>query len=238
MADKAERIWHYGDIDVIYEPAVDGGGMRSAPPLIAFIQKRFGKNRRFGTVFEWCAGPGFIGFGLLAEDMCDSLCLADLNPKAIECVNKTVRANNLQGRVRAYVSDNMRSVPEHERFDLVVGNPPSFCALNPAHPFYVHLDGNMLSHDPDWRIRSDFYRQITPFLNPKAQVVVLEVNMHDRQVFTPRCSVPLDVRPENPQLVFAEMIRKSGLTYIEDAPLGFCWEEGINFWVQITQKCT
>jgi hypothetical protein len=34
-AEGGRHIWRYGNIDVIYEPALDGG-MKMAPPLIAF----------------------------------------------------------------------------------------------------------------------------------------------------------------------------------------------------------
>lgn len=236
MAYKAEHIWRYGGIDVIYEPAVDGGGMNMTPPLIDFIQKRFGADRRFGTMFEWCAGPSFIGFGLLAEGMCDSLCIADINPNAIECVKKTIEANQLQDRVRAYVSNNLESVPQHEHFDLVVGNPPSFCAVNPAHPSYLHIKGDIRGNDPDWKIHRGFYSQITPFLNPNALVLVLEVNLYDREVLMLGCDVPFDIRPEEPQLVFAEMIRQGGLTHIENAAFDPGWGAPLTFWVQISQK--
>lgn len=237
MAKKAEHIWRYGGIDVIHEREVDGGGMGMAPPLVYFIQQRFGADRHFGTVFEWCAGPAFIGFALLAEGMCDTLCLADVSPKAIECVNRTIEANRLQGRVRAYVSDNMESVPRHERFDMVVGNPPSFCAINPAHPSYSELNGNRIGHDPDWRIHAGFYGQIAAFLNPLAFTLVLEVNLYDREVFMTGSSVPLDIRPEKPQRTFAEMMHRGGLTHVEDAPFDPGWPAmGLNFWVQIAQR--
>lgn len=239
MAQKAERIWRYGGIDVIYESEVDGGGMRMAPPLIDFIQQRFGVDRHFNTVFEWCAGPAFIGFGLLAEGMCDALCVADVSSKAIDCVNRTIEANRLQDRVRAYVSDNLESVPQHERFDLVVGNPPSFCAVNPAHTSYSQLGGNILAHDPEWKIHAGFYSHIAAFLNPNALTLVLEVNLYDREVFVTGSSVPLDIRPENPQRTFAEMMRQGGLTHVEDAPFDPGWPAvGFNFWVQIAQRCT
>lgn len=47
-----------------------------------------------------CAGPGFIGFSVLAEGMCDVLWLTDVDPQAIECVTRTIETNRLQNRVR------------------------------------------------------------------------------------------------------------------------------------------
>jgi methylase of polypeptide subunit release factors len=210
-------------------------------PLVNLIQSMLGGKTRFGTVFEWCAGPGFIGFALLTEGLCDFLCVADVNPHAIECVNKTVTLNKLEGRVHAYVSDNMESVPEDERFDLVVGNPPSFCAVNPAHPASRQLNGDIRGNDSDWRIHRGFYSQIATFLNPNALLFVLEVNLYDREVFTLDCAVPLDVRPEEPRLTFLKMIQKGGLTHVEDVvfhpdPASWAPATGFKFWVQISQK--
>src|SRR5581483_11838331 len=194
MPHKAEHIWRYRDLDVMYEPAVDGGGMTMAAPLIDFIQSRFGADRHFQTAFEWCSGAGFLGFALLAEGICESLCLADVNSKAIEYVNRTIEANRLQDRARAYVSDNMASIPRCEHFDLVVGNPPSFCNVNADHPLHSFLKDNTGASDPGWRTHANFYSQIASFLNLNAPVLVFEVNLFARDVFTPGCSVPLDVR--------------------------------------------
>lgn len=232
-----QHIWRYGGIDVIYDSAVDGGGMRYAPPLVSFIKNRFGADRRFGTVFEWCSGAGFIGFALLAEGLCDSLCLADINPAAIDCVNRTIDANQLQNKVRGYVSDNLMSVPKSECFDLVVGNPPSFCAINSAHPWYEAFKGDIRGNDPDWRIHAGFYDQIAPFLRPDAYILNLEVELYKREVFMFNLlNVPLDVRAAEPQFVFAEMIRRGGLTHIENAPFDSGWQVGLNFWLQISRK--
>ena len=35
-------------------------------------------------LFEWCAGPGFIGFALLADGLTGTLVLADVNPLAMQ----------------------------------------------------------------------------------------------------------------------------------------------------------
>jgi hypothetical protein len=238
MGHQAECIWRYGGIDIVYTPEVDGGGAAIAPPMVDLIRNRFGKKHRFGTVFEWCAGPGFIGFALLAEGMCDSLCLADINSEAIDCANRSIKLNKLQNRVHAYVSDNLESVPVRERFDLVVGNPPSFCAGNSAHPADHHLKGNIRGYDPDWKLRRGFYSKIAPFLSPGALLLVLEVNLYEREVFSLGSEVPFDVRPEEPQPSFVKMIRQGGLSHVEDVPFDPGWQTGFKFWVQISQKRT
>ena len=53
--------------------------------------------------FEWCAGPRFIGFSLLGHGLCDTLCLADINPEAVSACERTIADNALTDRVSAIV---------------------------------------------------------------------------------------------------------------------------------------
>lgn len=65
--------------------------------------------------FEWCAGPGFIGFSLLAYGLCDAVVLADINPDAVRCSLETVKRNRLEARVRVFQSDNLDGIPANEK---------------------------------------------------------------------------------------------------------------------------
>lgn len=238
MAVAAQEIWRVGQIDVIYERKFDGGGTSLARPLVEFIRRHFGDERRFDAALEWCCGPAFFGFALLSEDLCESLCLVDINPAAIDCVQKSIGANQLEHRVRAYVSDNMASVPKHERFDLVVANPPWYYEINSAHPLFPVIiptdQAGLLQRDPGWRIHEKFYDQIASFLNPGALLLVVESEPHNREVVM--YGHPWDVRPEVPSVVFQEMIRRGGLTHVSDDHLWTDEYNGQQVWVQISQK--
>ena len=120
-----------------------------------------------GRAFEWCAGPGFIGFSLLGHSLCQSLCLADINPEAVEACRRTVKDNSLSERVTIYHSDNLATVPATERWNLVVGNPPHFID---------DFLGELLAHDPDWNIHRTFFATIEPYLAPGGVVVIQENN--------------------------------------------------------------
>ena len=98
--------------------------------------------------YEWCAGPGFIGFSLLAHGLCETLCLADVNPEAVAACRRTVRENALDDRVSVYRSDNLADIPAAERWDLVVSNPPHFDDRSP---------GQLRYHDPRWSIHRGFF---------------------------------------------------------------------------------
>ena len=155
----------YHQIAVSYLPELDGGGMTFGQQYLDVIRQKVG---RVGHVFEYCAGPGFIGFSLLANGLCERLTLADVNPAAVKAVQATIRENHLEDRVTVYQSDCLDDIPATERWDLVVSNPP-------------HWDGDEQSYkesirlvDPGWAIHKRFYRDVRKFLNPNASIIFQE----------------------------------------------------------------
>jgi hypothetical protein len=85
---KPWRRTTYGDIHVNYRDHLDGGGRTSGMEYLP----RFHDLGMPGQarVFKWRAGPGFIGFALLGYGFCDTLCLADVNPEAVEACRRTI----------------------------------------------------------------------------------------------------------------------------------------------------
>jgi predicted RNA methylase len=162
------RIWpwryaRYPGISIIYKRNLDGGGTTFGQDFIPFLRSRgMPKQER---VFEWCAGPGFIGLSLLAHGMGETLCLADINPAAVETCEQTIRRNKLEGRVAVYQSDNLKSIPPTEQWDLVVSNPPHYPDR-----------GDLRAYDPDWRIHREFFATVGAFLKPGGVIVLQENN--------------------------------------------------------------
>jgi methylase of polypeptide subunit release factors len=179
----------YRGIGVVYKRCLDGGGRTFGQEYISFLRAHGAP--RHERVFEWCAGPAFIGFSLLANDLCKTLCLADINPWAVEACRRTIRANRLDDRVTVYHSNNLNSIPESEKWDLVVGNPPHFVD---------ERFGKLRAHDPDWSIHRAFYEQLPPHLAPNGFALIQENNSG---------STPQD---------FRSMIERTGLdlVYLSD----------------------
>jgi predicted RNA methylase len=150
---------------VSYKNHLDGGGRGFGQDFIPLLQ-HYGLPKQ-GRAFEWCAGPGFIGFSLLAHGLCETLCLADINPEAVQACRRTIADNSLSDRVAVYCSDNLGNIPPDERWDLVVSNPPHFIDE------YL---GNLRAHDPDWRVHREFFRTVAPFLRPGGVIVLQENN--------------------------------------------------------------
>ena len=181
----------YGRTLVAFTGDLIGGGTTMGQAFIPFVQENFGKVDR---VFEWCAGPGFIGFSLLAHDLCDSLTLADKEPAAVEAAMTSVHVNRLARAVSVYRSDCLDDIPAHESWDLVVANPPHIHVDNVPHdppglPSRIYLDIN-------WSTHRRFYSQVASFLRPEASVVLIEDARH---------SSPSDFKP---------MIEEVGLQWV------------------------
>ena len=112
---------HYAGLRLFYAVDLEGGGMTFGQQYVDYLRREVGP---VDHIFEMCAGPGFIGFSLLAHGLCERLTLADINPAAVEICRKTIAHNNLSDRVRVYLSDCLDDIPKTEQWDLVVGNPP------------------------------------------------------------------------------------------------------------------
>lgn len=179
----------YNNIEVVYKERLHGGGIRFGQQFVPVIKEKFG---HIGHVFEFCAGPGFIGFSMLANRLCDKLTLADINPEAVKACNETVKKNNLESMVSTYISDCLDDIPKTEKWDLVVCNPPHvFCSTENEYKKDITL------YDPNFNIHRKFYRDIHKFLKPAGSVLLQEhtesTNIDD----------------------FREMIEKNGLKIVD-----------------------
>jgi predicted RNA methylase len=182
---KPWRTTSYCGIRVHYKRHLDGGGTGFGQTFIPFLAHR-GMPKQ-SRIFEWCAGPGFIGFSMLAHGMCDTLCLADINPLAVRACRRTIRHNGLSDRVCAYLSGNLKAIPPTEQWDLIVSNPPHFSDA---------AEGDIRSRDADWHIHREFFRTVAPFLKSGGVIVLQENN-----------------RGSTPD-TFREMLKHSGLSII------------------------
>jgi methylase of polypeptide subunit release factors len=167
---------------------LDGGGSTFGQDFIPLLRRR--KMPKVARAFECCAGPGFIGFSLLAHGLCETLCLADVNPEAVAACRRTVARNALDDKVAVYLSDNLNDIPPTEQWDLVVSNPPHFVDSGIGHLRY---------HDPDWRVHRGFFGAIARHLRPGGVVVLQENNAGS----TPATFAPM-IAEANLRVVFEQ----------------------------------
>lgn len=185
-----EYIWRVKGSDIFYTPQTNGGGDHFFPEYLDLVIKYYG---RVHHIMEWCSGPGFIGYGMVACNICDRLSLLDKFEPAIEMAKKT--ANNsrtkdidlvdpekihhrrLFPRVKIYHSDNCSVLPEDEKIDLVVGNPPHFeneedaikaLSAMGSPVFNDHLSEILL--DSNWDAHRDMFNQLSTRLSDGGRI--------------------------------------------------------------------
>ncbi len=162
----------YNNTAVSYLPELDGGGMGFGQEFVDVVREKTG---RAGHVFEFCSGPGFIGFSLLANGLCDRLTLADINPEACEACRHTVDKNGLNDRVSVYLSDCLDGIPAREKWDLIVSNPPHWASLEDAGREEGRADaGCIKKFDIGLEIHNRFYKDIKKHLKPGGSILMQE----------------------------------------------------------------
>ena len=127
MVAYQSKKWN--EFDVFYTHDLDGGGSIHADDFLKLLTDHV-KPAQFRRAYEWCSGPGFIGYALLANNICKSLCLADFYGPAVSAARYTAKFNGVEDRVSIYQGDNLAALPPTESFDLVLGNPPH-CVVSP-----------------------------------------------------------------------------------------------------------
>jgi 16S rRNA G966 N2-methylase RsmD len=174
-----EKFFCDGDkpITVLYTADLDGGGTTFGKDYVPVIKSKY-PNKKFSKVFEWCSGPGFIGYNLLSHNLCDYLCFSDLSYQAIKMVELTsaYQNNNCDNYVSSYLIKDLALMPTKEMFDLVVANPPHF-----KNNVSFLSNTNRICSDHDWKSHQNFFQHIKLHLN-KDGIILLQENKQGSQV--------------------------------------------------------
>jgi 16S rRNA G966 N2-methylase RsmD len=157
-------VAHYNGIAVFDRVELDGGGRDFGQDCCRVLREL--RPEGCERLLEICAGPGYIGYALLATGFCRHLVLADINPMAIQAARKTARVNRLQDRVTIYQSDGLHQIGPAERWDVVVSNPPHFLPRQG--------EDDLLLYDEEWRFHREFLTCVKAFLKPGAVVLLQE----------------------------------------------------------------
>ena len=150
---------------VSYDSWDDGGGTWFGQDYITQLKQRY--QRRWQHCLEWCSGPGFIGFAMLAHDMCDKITFQDCKASLQTHIDITCSWNACGHRVQFYAGDCVDCVPERQ-FDLVVANPPHYLSC-PGDENYQRL-----AVDQDWKAHHRFFQSISRYLAPEGVIIMQE----------------------------------------------------------------
>jgi Methyltransferase small domain len=161
---KFEPAVSYHGLLVFDREDLNGGGLWQAQNYSrALLELGVGPCER---VFDFCSGPGYIGYYLLASGYCKTLAMSDINPVAMDVARYTASYNRIEDIVSTYISDVLQQIPESEKWDLVVGNLPI-----PERD--VSLASNIVDYDVSGTLHQRFYGSVGKFMKPGGLILML-----------------------------------------------------------------
>lgn len=167
---------------------LDGGGVKCSQDIVETVKQLSGK-KTYKNTLEWCAGMGALGFDLLGHNLTERAAFLEYIPFAEPTIIKNALENELLERIKVYISSVVSSLPEEEKFDLVVANPPHvsdfFEFLKNSKAQNSHPDAFLSSArmcvDHKFSTHKEFFKNIRKYLTDDADVLLIE--NHDNQIF-------------------------------------------------------
>jgi 16S rRNA G966 N2-methylase RsmD len=151
------------------EYGLDGGG-RNWGSSFPIYYKKLNPTRTFKRCLDWCSGPGYCGFEMMDFGLCETLALMDLHDLAIKYANITIEKNNCQDKVVSYHLDRISNLPYHEKFDIVIGNPPHSSDINSE----LDADQTRILSDVGWTSHQEFFNNIGRYLTDDGVIWLCE----------------------------------------------------------------
>jgi len=157
-------------ITIEYPKELDGGGTWMFVDFLDILEKIY-PNRKFNKALEWCSGPGFIGFELLARQKCNEMDFMDLHAPALDNIKETIHKNNLSYNINCILADRIEQLPS-KKYDLIVGNPPHY--TEKVYPEHELEDCCRRTLDIDLKIHRNFFQEISNYLTDDGVILISE----------------------------------------------------------------
>jgi len=172
-------------IEIQFPTHLDGGGIEMVDDLISAIKKT-GKPF-YNRACEWCAGFGVLGFEVLGLGLAKHIVFTDYYHVAIDTCLENARKNHLINHVSGHVSGTINGIPNIEKWDLVVSNPPH---VHDKAYFLENIPGGKEQHanldntcrlivDQNFGIHKEFFKNIKEKLTTDADVYLIEAVVLD-----------------------------------------------------------
>jgi methylase of polypeptide subunit release factors len=162
------------DIAVWCDGEMYGGGENFGQQYVPVLKTLY-PEKKFQNCLEWCSGPGFIGFGLLANDQIENLYLADIFKPALYACEKTIEhlpAKYQTNTIKTLHIDRITDIDSNLKFDLIVGNPPHWDWKIP--PYTANFFSERINADNDWNIHREFFSNVKKYLTPDGTIILQE----------------------------------------------------------------
>ena len=170
---EIDRVWQTKDIMVFFNESLEGGGLFFGNEYLHVLDKVY-PSRQFENCLEWCSGPGFIGFMLLANRVCRNLTLGEIYKPCIKALETTISHldTKYKGSVQYAQMSSLTDLPKI-KFDLIVGNPPHWNP-NSGQMYTKYNRNDRVCADLDWKIHKDFYSNVKKYLSKDGVLLLME----------------------------------------------------------------
>ncbi len=158
---------------ILYYENVDIDGLIARQPFYDLIVKT-GRKKIYNRAHEWCCGHGAIGFKMLQEQLCNHLVLTDKFLPATTSCKFTAGVNELNDLVTIYNNEFLGELPDTEKWDLFMANPPWRPEL--VQNFYKNWspDDIRKQFDINWETHTILWDNISKYLTDDADVYLFE----------------------------------------------------------------
>lgn len=163
-----KHITASGTVLLYYENCSAGGEIYNS--TMVDLVKSTGK--KYQRAHEWCCGHGAHGFEILNRGISESLCLSDRFLPAVIGCEFTATLNDFDDRVDVYQSFDLNDLPESEKWDLIVADPPHLCRFDGNPDF--NEDAQRQVVDQDWQSHWIFFQNIKTHMLDDADIFLLE----------------------------------------------------------------
>jgi methylase of polypeptide subunit release factors len=125
-----------------------------------------------------------LGYEILGMGLAKHIVFTDYYPVAIENCLENASNNHLTSHVTGYISGTIEGIPNTEKWDLVVSNPPHvadkeyFISTMPEESDYLENTCRLIV-DQNFAIHREFFKNIKEKLTPDADVFLIEASNHD-----------------------------------------------------------
>jgi len=168
-----QKFYVARDFAVLYDDFMYGNGTlhcQNYPRVLKFLYP----DRKFLHCMEWCAGPGFIGYRLLSDGLCDSLTLMDQYRPSLSAAEKTYRSRPARlknAKINVIHQSRIESIGD-QKYDLIVGNPPNH--NNKQIAFDLGFFQQRTTQDPEWKIHTEFFLNIKKNLTNDGVILLVK----------------------------------------------------------------
>lgn len=177
---KYDRVLSSG-LNLSFTILLDGGGIEVTLDILEVL-KQISPGKVYENTLEWCAGMGAIGFDILGNNITKRVAFQDFIDFAELEILANAERNNLSDKVKCYISSVVSGIPEEEKFDLVVANPPH---VSDYYDFLKNskMQGNRpeaflssarMCVDHKFSAHKEFFTNIRKYLTDDADILLVE----------------------------------------------------------------